>query len=64
MLRRKTQTVMGHDLPRPRLTRDGFVMMLAYFAAPIMAVLLAVDVILYFVLKAAFGWCYGLWCWV
>lgn len=55
---------MGHRLPRPRLTRDGFVMMLAYFAAPIMAVLLAVDVILYFVLKAAFGWCYGLWCWV
>ena len=64
MLRRKTQTIMGHSLPRPRLTRDGFVMMLVYVCAPIMAALIAVDVVLYFVLKAAFGWCYGLWCWI
>lgn len=64
MFRKKTQTVMGQDLPSPRLTRGGVIMILTHFAAPIVAVLIAVDVMLYFVFKAAFGWCYGLWCWV
>lgn len=64
MLRKKTQTVMGYELPSPRVTGDGFIMMLAYFAAPILTLLVSIDVVLYFALKAAFGWCYGLWCWV
>lgn len=62
MLRPKTQTIMGHSLPSPRVTGDGFKMMLTYFAAPLMGMLVGIDVILYFVLKALFGWCYGLWC--
>jgi len=63
MLRKKTQTVMGHTLPSPRVTRDGFVMMLVYFAAPMMAVLIGIDALLYLLFRYAFGQCYGVWCW-
>ncbi|MEM9495488.1 MAG: hypothetical protein AAGA09_05755 [Pseudomonadota bacterium] len=63
MLRKKTQTVLGHQLPSPRVTRDGFVMMLAYFAAPMMAFLIGVDVLLYVFFRVVYGECYGVWCW-
>ena len=63
MFRKKTQSVMGRTLPSPRVTRDGFVMMLLYFAAPIMTVLVGIDALLYLFFRHVYGVCYGVWCW-
>ncbi|MEM9168991.1 MAG: hypothetical protein AAGC56_05010 [Pseudomonadota bacterium] len=64
LFRKKPQTILGHRLPSPRMTRDGFVMMLSYFAAPLIVALTAVDALIYVVLRYAFDICYGLWCWL
>jgi len=64
LLRKKAQTVLGQKLPSPRMTRDGFIMMLTYFAVPLMAFLIALDGLLYFLLRWLFDICYGVWCWI
>ncbi len=64
MLRKKTQTISGHTLPSPRMTRAGMVLMLTYFALPLMTVLVAIDIVMYFLLRYAFDVCYGVWCWL
>ena len=64
MFRKKTQTIMGVTAPSPRMTSHWYKMVLLYAAAPVMTLLVGVDVILYFVLRATFDICYGLWCWL
>ena len=54
---------MGHRLASPRLTAAGFAMMLKYFAAPLMAAMIALDLVLYVFFRYGFGICYGVWCW-
>ncbi len=54
---------MGHRLPSPRVTRDGFFMMLGYFALPMMSVLVGIDVLLYLYFRIVHDKCYGVWCW-
>jgi len=63
MLRKKTQIIMGHKLPSPRVTRDGFIMMMTYFALPLMTVLVGIDALLYLYFRYAHDTCYGVWCW-
>ena len=62
MLRKETQTVMGHTLRSPRITKAGFRMMLLYAVLPMMAVLGALDGILYLFFRYVLGSCYGVWC--
>ncbi|MEM6538730.1 MAG: hypothetical protein AAF668_13500 [Pseudomonadota bacterium] len=64
MLRKPAKTVLGQTLPAPRVTRDGFIMMLIYFGIPIMVFFIGIDAVLYGVFKYFFGTCYGLWCWL
>lgn len=45
------------------MTRAGFMMMLVYFAAPLMAVLISFDIVMYFAMRIVFNACYGVWCW-
>jgi len=63
MFRKKTQTILGHKLPSPRVTRDGFIMMLSYFALPLMTALVGIDALLYLYFLYAHDTCYGVWCW-
>lgn len=53
---------MGHAIAPPRLTRYGWLAMLWYLGAPVMALLLALDLVLYLLFTYGFGLCYGLWC--
>ncbi|MEO0399080.1 MAG: hypothetical protein AAF224_06600 [Pseudomonadota bacterium] len=55
-------TVKGFSLPAPHLTRGGVWLMLRYLAAPLLAALLAFDVLMYFVFRYAFDSCYGVLC--
>lgn len=62
-LRRSPERIHGHVIPAPRLTRTALVRFLAYVAAPVLLLLLALDVVLYVVFRDLFGICYGVLCW-
>lgn len=62
MFRRKTQTIMGHTLPSPRVTRTGFRLMLLQVAAPLLIILLLMDVALYLFFRFVLDSCYGVLC--
>ena len=63
-LRRTPERVHGHVIPAPRLTRRALAYFLAYVAAPVLLLLLALDVVLYVVFRDLFGICYGVLCWM
>ncbi len=63
-LRRSPERVHGYVIPAPRLTRRALVYFLGYVAAPVLLVLLALDILLYVVFRDVFGICYGVLCWV
>ncbi len=56
------QRIYGYHLPQQRLTLWATLYFLAYFAAPLLLVLLGLDVLLYVVFKYGFDSCYGLLC--
>lgn len=63
MIRKKTQTVKGHQLSSPRLTATGLRLLLLYVAGPILALLALIDGALYLYFRFVLGLCYGVWCW-
>ena len=50
--------VLGHDIPRPRLTLAGVGYLLLYLAVPVMIAGNLLD----FLVQWLFGWCVGIWC--
>tara|TARA_B100001939_G_scaffold345726_2_gene362962 strand:+ start:2725 stop:2925 length:201 start_codon:yes stop_codon:yes gene_type:complete len=64
MFRRKKhiQTVMGHKIDRPRMTRWGILYILLYAGMPSFVFLLLLDILFYFIFRYGFGSCYGIFC--
>ena len=58
----KTETVKGHTLPAPRVTRAGYWAMVLYGALPALGALLLIDLALWAYFRFALDRCYGLWC--
>jgi hypothetical protein len=50
--------VLGHDIPKPRLTLAGLALCIAYLGIPVVIIGNLID----FGLQLAFGWCIGVWC--
>ncbi len=50
--------VLGHDIPKPRLTAAGMAYLLAYLAIPVVIAGNLLD----FAVQWLFGWCVGVWC--
>jgi len=50
--------VLGHDIPRPRLTAAGVGYLLVYLGVPVIIAGNLLD----FIVQWLFGWCIGIWC--
>lgn len=59
MARSRSRRVRG-----PRLTGWGLVVLVAHVGLPLVAALLALDLLLYLVFTRVLGRCYGLLCWL
>lgn len=57
-LRRKPENVLGHELPEPRLTIAGVMLLLAWATLPVLVVGSLLDLLVQWL----FGVCVGLWC--
>ncbi len=62
MRSRPIQTVKGHTLPAPRLTRAGYLVIARHIIAPLLGGLLALDIVLYLIFRYGFNQCYGVLC--
>lgn len=60
--KKKHRDVMGHTISAPRPTLWAYLYILKYVAAPLLLILLALDILLFFIFKYAFDSCYGLAC--
>lgn len=54
----KHSTILGYDLPKPRITPAGVLWCLLYAGLPIALIGNLLDL----AVQWAFGWCIGLWC--
>lgn len=54
---------MGVDAPAPRITGRAVWLVSVYLALPLIAALVAFDVVVWWIFKAVWGVCVGLWCW-
>ncbi|MBO42369.1 MAG: hypothetical protein CMM28_01460 [Rhodospirillaceae bacterium] len=61
-LLKKASSVKGIYLPGPRFTRWAWIYFVAYVAAPILAIGLVSDLVLYYIFDQWFGACYALLC--
>jgi hypothetical protein len=52
------ELILGHDIPSPRLTSMGWLLILLYLGVPAMVIGGALD----FILQAISGQCVGVWC--
>lgn len=59
---RSAARIHGYVIPAPRFTRWALVYFLKFIAAPVLLLLLALDVALYFVFREWLGSCYGILC--
>jgi hypothetical protein len=50
--------ILGHDVPRARITAAGWAWMLLYLGLPVALLGNLLDLLT----QWAFGWCIGLWC--
>jgi hypothetical protein len=50
--------VLGHDLPKPRLTPIGLILCLVYLGLPVVILGNLLDLLVQWM----FGWCIGVWC--
>ncbi len=50
--------VLGHDIPKPRLTLVGWALSIAFLGIPVAMIGNLID----FGLQLALGWCIGVWC--
>ena len=56
--------VRGREVPGPRLTAWGALMIVVWLGLPLLAALALLDVLLYLVFARLLGRCYGLACWL
>jgi succinate-acetate transporter protein len=54
----KTPRVMGHVIPRARLTAAGFFWIFVYLVVPVIVLGNLID----FMFQYFLGWCIGVWC--
>ncbi len=54
----KDQVILGHDIPKARLTAAGWAWGALYLGLPIVLLGNVMD----FVFQQMFGWCIGVWC--
>ncbi len=59
---RKSDRIMGIDIPRRRFTWWAAIYFLVFFATPVLGVALALDTLLYLIFDRWFGACYGVFC--
>lgn len=59
---RRPERIHGLIIPAPRFTRHALVYFLKYLAAPVLLLLLLLDVALYVLFREAFDACYGVMC--
>lgn len=63
MTRKPTlQTIKGHTLPSPQLTKAGKWALLRTIILPFLGILFALDGLLYLLFRFVFHQCYGLLC--
>ncbi len=55
---RDRHTILGHDIPKPRLTLTGAVYLLIYLGLPVLILGNLLDL----ATQWLFGWCVGIWC--
>ena len=60
----KPEPVMGWDLPAPRLTAAGWRLAALWLLAPALGVIVAADLLGWAVVRALFGACFGLVCYL
>jgi hypothetical protein len=51
-------TILGHDLPKPRLTLAGALWCMVYLGVPVLLLGSLLDALAQWL----FGWCLGWWC--
>jgi hypothetical protein len=56
--------VRSQEVPGPRLTAWGALMIVVWLGLPLLAVLALLDALLYLVFAQLLGRCYGLGCWL
>lgn len=54
--------VMGHDLPGPRVTGAGLRLAALWLAGPVVALLVAADLLGWRIARAVWGVCFGALC--
>lgn len=57
--RRRTEPVMGHHIPEPRLTWQAGCWLMLYLGVPVLLLGTLVDALIQWVT----GYCTGFWCW-
>jgi hypothetical protein len=57
-------SVLGVDAPGPKLTHAGYWAIAKYIIAPLLLILLLLDVAGYLVARFFFSSCYGVLCWL
>jgi hypothetical protein len=55
---RSAQTILGHDIPKARLTRAGWFWGAVYLGLPVILLGNLLD----FLFQWTLGWCIGFWC--
>lgn len=60
---KSAKPVMGVRAPAPRVTWAAVRLAVLYLGLPILAGLVALDVVIWLVAEAIWGVCVGLWCW-
>jgi hypothetical protein len=54
----KDHTILGHDIPKARLTPSGWVWGAVYLGLPVILLGNLID----FFFQWTLGWCIGIWC--
>ncbi|MFN3613702.1 MAG: hypothetical protein ACK4WC_03975 [Rubrimonas sp.] len=54
--------VMGHDLPGPRVTPAGLRLAALWLAGPVVALLIAADLLGWWIARMVWGVCFGVVC--
>lgn len=62
IFRRSPERIHGYVIPAPRFTRQALVYFIKYAVAPVLLILLALDLGLFFLFRNVFGLCYGVAC--
>ena len=60
---RNRKSVMGISVPAPRITGRAVRLVALQLALPLIAALIAFDILVWLIADAIWGICIGLWCW-